>query len=151
MRWLGLVLACAACDAGAPARPAATAPPAAPPPPAAPIHGTLARGTSSPWPDRVCVRGRELVVENDCGCNDALLCRVDLVGASTIALAITLDPHRMPICLDCYPMVPGHCALPRLAPGPHVVTIGPSQAAFTLPIGKDGTAPDGSCWELGPR
>ncbi|HTJ41750.1 MAG TPA: hypothetical protein VL463_06620 [Kofleriaceae bacterium] len=93
------------------------------------------------WPWRVCVDGHALVFENDCGCNDALLCTLDGVGLKNIAYTLATDPNRMPQCTDCFPMVPARCALPP-AKGWRTVTIN-NEPAFELPP----DAPDASCWE----
>jgi len=97
------------------------------------------------YPTRVCIDGADLVFENDCGCNDGLLCTVAGATSPTLAITLAKDPSRMPMCDDCFAMVPGRCALPALAVGIWKVTIN-QQPGFELAV----PAADGSCWTL-PR
>jgi hypothetical protein len=65
------------------------------------------------WPTRICVPApRTFVVENDCGCNDALVCDVVRTDKRTLDLRVRKDASRPPMCLDCFPMVPARCDLP---------------------------------------
>jgi hypothetical protein len=65
------------------------------------------------WPSRICAQPtRTLVVENDCGCNDALKCEVVRAGKKAIDLRVRTDPTRPRTCNDCFPMVPARCELP---------------------------------------
>jgi hypothetical protein len=113
----------------------------------APQHvvGSLAapRAATAVYPTRVCVDGAELVFENDCGCNDGLLCTIAGATSPTLAITLAKDPSRMPMCDDCFAMVPGRCALPTLAAGTWKVLVN-QQPAFDLPI----PAADGHCWTL---
>jgi hypothetical protein len=61
--------------------------------------------------DRVCVRGGDVVFENDCGCNDGIVCTATSVDGAILHVSLRADPSRMPMCDDCFPMVPGKCAL----------------------------------------
>lgn len=66
---------------------------------------------------RLCVEADgNVVVENECGCNDALLCTATLESAS-VTVHVGKDPARLPMCDDCSPMVPGRCPLPPAATG----------------------------------
>jgi hypothetical protein len=115
---------------------------------AGPRAGVLrpAPDSASFWPTRVCVSGPRLVIENDCGCNDAILCRVVGARAPALRLDVRRDPSRPQRCDDCFPMVPGRCDLPPLSPGRWTVELG-GAAAFDLDVGEGGALPDGACWE----
>ncbi len=111
------------------------------------------------WPSRVCVDGNELVFENDCGCNDRLVCQLDRVARATLYVSLETDPTRMRTCDDCFPMIPGRCALPAPSDDPAqprrdgldtwTLVIG-GQAALELPVDRAGLPPDGSCWAARP-
>jgi hypothetical protein len=111
------------------------------------VVGSLAPklAATTVYPTRVCVDGAELVFENDCGCNDGLLCTIAGTSSPTLAITLAKDPSRMPMCDDCFAMVPGRCTLPALAAGTWSVTIN-QQPAFELAL----PVADGSCWTL-PR
>jgi hypothetical protein len=63
-------------------------------------------------PTRVCIDGSTVVFENNCGCNDALVCTVERVANGPARFALRTDPSRPPRCRDCFPMEPARCALP---------------------------------------
>lgn len=151
--------AVAAAVAGCAQPAATTATPAAPAVPAAPVARAIGSpapdapdalapaptGTPIVWPDRVCVTGGDLVFENRCGCNDALVCAVRGAARGTIVVALATDATRMRACDDCFAMVPGRCALPRgLAAGAWTIEIG-GHRAFELTI----PAAD-RCWTTRP-
>jgi len=102
------------------------------------VAGKLAPklATTTVYPTSVCVHGAELVFENYCGCNDALLCHLDRATATTLAFSLTTDPTRMNVCDDCFAMVPAHCALP---PGDRWIVEINRQLAFELDKPVDGT------------
>src|SRR5262249_23939414 len=104
-----------------------------------PAPATLSR--PSAWPDRVTLDHNTLVFANDCGCNDALVCRLDTTTADTIAFVLATDPARHPMCNDCFPMVPARCELPPRSRAMTVTING--VAAFVLPA----DAGDGSVWD----
>jgi hypothetical protein len=62
-------------------------------------------------PTRVCLDGNVLVFEHDCGCNDALVCRIIRIDRA-IEVELRTDPTRPAQCDDCFPMVPARCTLP---------------------------------------
>jgi hypothetical protein len=97
----------------------------------------------------MCVEGSDLVFENDCGCNDELICHLDRAEHATLYLSLRKDPTRIPRCRDCFPMIPGRCAIPA-APSDVVgrtwTIVINRQASLELPIDGAGKAPDGSCW-----
>ena len=84
---------------------------------------------------RVCVeRDGTIVVENDCGCNDALRCS-ELID-QTVKVNVTTDPNRMRMCRDCFAMIPGRCAIPPAANGRVEVVAGSLRVAVELANGK---------------
>lgn len=89
--------------------------------------------------DRVCNGGHVVRFENDCGCNDAILCTATSVDGAILHVSLRTDPARMPMCDDCFPMVPGACAL---QPGVSAVSIDGGKA-IALPAA-------GSCAKLTP-
>lgn len=104
---------------------------------------------ASLWADRVCVEaagagGHRLVVDNDCGCNDGLLCAPDVAGPGRLELGLRLDPERQPMCDDCFAMVPGRCPLPVLSPGQWTVTLA-GAPLFELAVDGAGQ-PEAGCW-----
>lgn len=114
-----------------------------------PSAGALQRpsATNTVYPTRVCIDGNDLVFENSCGCNDGLLCRVGEVANETVAVTLTLDPSRLSMCDDCFPMVPARCALPSLkGKGDSIAVAINGQAAFTLALDRAGKPIHGSCW-----
>ena len=103
--------------------------------------------TTPVYPTRACVDGPDLVFENDCGCNDALICKIDRVewDKTTLRLELSLDPTRMHTCDDCFAMVPARCPIPPMPnpkPGATWTIVIARQAAFELPV----DARSGSCW-----
>jgi hypothetical protein len=111
------------------------------------VVGTLPRRAATrtdAWPSRVCVDGTELVFENDCGCNDKLLCQLDAT-TTTLRVTLKLDPKQMKMCDDCFPMIPARCALPPAHTGPSKVEIN-GQLAFVLD--RSAADFDGSCWTI---
>jgi hypothetical protein len=117
------------------------------------VVGTLhpPSATAALYPTRVCIDGNELVFEHDCGCNDGLLCRVGAVANGAVAVTLTKDPSRPLMCDDCFPMVPGRCALPSLiGKGNSIAVAINGQAAFELSLDRDGKPIDGSCWTARP-
>jgi len=102
------------------------------------------------WPTRVCVDGADLVFENDCGCNDRILCQVDRVANGTLYISLRKDPERMPMCDDCFAMIAGRCTIP--AGDQWTVAIN-GHAAFELPVDNHGHGADprdGDCWTSEP-
>jgi hypothetical protein len=89
--------------------------------------------------ERVCTRGGDVVFENDCGCNDAIVCTATSVDGVILHVSLRTDPSRMPMCDDCFPMVPGACTL---QPGVNAVSID-GGAAIPLPAA-------GHCTKLTP-
>lgn len=121
------------------------------PPPVVAGRGQLAAAPPGArlWADRVCVEaagagGHRLVVDNDCGCNDGLLCEPGVAGPGRLELGLRLDPDRQPMCDDCFPMVPGRCALPVLSPGQWTVTLA-GAPLFELVVDGAGQ-PGAGCW-----
>jgi hypothetical protein len=83
--------------------------------------------------DRVCVRGGDVVFENDCGCNDGIICTATSVDGAVLHVSLRTDPSRMPMCDDCFAMVPGRCAL---QPGVAAVSIDGGKAIALPDPGK---------------
>jgi hypothetical protein len=82
-----------------------------------------------------------LVVENDCGCNDRLLCEAR-VHDKQLELRVWKDPMRMPMCNDCFPMVMAVCDVPPLPAGTIPVVVNGARA-FEMTVDASGT-----CWEV---
>jgi len=99
------------------------------------------------WADRVCTQGTAtLILENNCGCNDALVCAVVRAVDSKLDLDLHTDRKRPKRCDDCFAMVPGRCAIPTpMAPGPWRVSINATYA-FTITVARDGSLPKDTCW-----
>jgi hypothetical protein len=76
-----------------------------------------------------------IVVDNDCGCNDALLCTAELAG-ETVSVIVRTDPSRMRTCDDCFRMVPGRCALPVMANGKITIRAGALEVRADVLHGK---------------
>jgi len=97
----------------------------------------------------VCVEGADLVFENDCGCNDSLVCHLDRAENGTLHVTLSLDSTRPKMCDDCFPMIPARCAMPPMpAPQPGAawtIEIN-NQTAFVMPLDAQGLPSDGSCW-----
>lgn len=92
----------------------------------------------------------KLVFENDCGCNEALVCSASFdASARAIRVTLSIDESRGTFCRDCFAMVPGECDVPKL----------PANAALTLLI-NDARAISAEtdaqaalparCWDTGP-
>lgn len=93
-------------------------------------------GGAEPAVDRLCVeKDGTLVVENDCGCNDALLCSSALID-KTLKVRVTTDPDRPLRCRACFPMVPGRCAIPAAANGRVEIIAGSLRLPIELVKGK---------------
>ena len=130
----------------------ADAPPIAATPP---VVGRLAQrlDKTGVYPTRTCVDGNELVFENSCGCNDALLCTLDRAERATLYFTLRTDPARMNNCDDCFAMVPARCGVPPLqdhAPGARWTIVINQQPAFEMPLDPSGMPIDGSCWTQVP-
>lgn len=131
-RALIIVAALAACGAPPPQPP--QQPPPQPQPPPSPEPPPLPGKRVTPT--RVCYADGALVFEHDCGCNDALACRIDRVDGARVVVSLATDPTRPPQCDDCFAMVPARCAI---APRPRVVVVN------TLAI----DLADDNCWAAG--
>jgi hypothetical protein len=121
-----------------------------------PDLGKLAREPKDTrvWPDRLCVEampggGHLFVVEKGCGCNEGLLCAPTVTAAGRLELGLHLDLTRMMECDECFPMVPGRCALPALTAGKWQVSQA-GAALFELPVDGAGQ-PALGCWKRGER
>jgi hypothetical protein len=144
-----------------PARPAVSAPrdaapvdaPRAPAPQRQRGHLAPNADQTAVYPTRVCVDGNELVFENSCGCNDALLCTLDRAENATLHFTLRTDPTRTRTCDDCFAMVPARCGVPPLQDHPAGATwtiVINRQTAFELPLDARGMPIDGSCWTQAP-
>lgn len=110
--------------------------PPSPPPAPAPI-ASFPHASPATDPERVCVEvDGNVTVEHDCGCNDALLCVATQSSPGAVSVAVRKDPSRMPMCTDCFPMVPGKCPIPTSATGPTRVRAGTLELHVELRDGK---------------
>ncbi len=88
-------------------------------------------------PTRLCYTDGTLVFENNCGCDEALVCRIDRIDGTHVVVSLATDlTHPSSGCDDCFAMVPARCAI---LPRPRAVVVN------TLTI----ELPDDGCWVAG--
>jgi len=140
---LTLVVVAAACHEEPKGARSAPSPASAAPPATTPTVVTAAappRAARAVDPERVCIEvDGTIVVEHTCGCDDALLCEASQTSPEAIMVSVRKDESRLPMCTDCFPMVPGRCPLPTSASGPTLVRAGSLELSVALVAGKPAT------------